>query len=569
MKRPYFFYVKPQKIVLMNDEVKRKPIGELLKEKGIIGEEHINFALQEKAITKEKIGEVLVRLAFVTEYDIAVTLCEQDNIPYIDVEEIIPQENILKLFNKKLCLAQAFLPIAAEDGFLKVASSDVSDASLGQLITRYSGLKPRFYLCEKNKLLNAINQFYYFSENPVETLIQNEVNLLSHDTEMARGMDNLVRYILELAVKMRATDIHVRPIERSTNVAFRVDGIIRSVLSFPADFKRIISTVKMKAEMDIAEQRLPQDGRFTATILNNGYDYRVSTIISPHGENMVLRVLPTESALMSMEQLGFFKEDIDKVAALFNEPFGIVLLTGPTGSGKSTTLYAGIRRLNLLEKNVLTVEEPIEYRVPLLRQTQVNEKAGYTFASAIRYFLRHDPDIMLVGEIRDKETATTAVTASTTGHLVLSTMHTNNALGAIPRLKDLGVRPFLIADSLIGVVSQRLVRRICKNCKEAYVPSGWEKEYLKDKSINELYKGKGCELCNESGYFGRTLVYECLSVDKELSQLIDSQAELRVISDKARENGFVDILATTVAKVKEGITTTEEAVRVLGHIRYV
>ena len=569
MKGPYFFYVKLQEMALMNDDVKRKPIGELLKEKGIIGEEHIKFALQEKAITKEKIGEVLIRLAFVTEYDIATTLCEQDNIPYIDMEEVIPQEKVLKLFNKKLCLSQAFLPIASEGGFIKVASADLSDASLGQLITRYSGLKPRFYLCEKNKLLSAINKFYYFFENPVEILIQNEVNLLSHDTEKARGMDNLIRYILELAVKMRATDIHIRPIDRSTNVAFRVDGIIRSVWSFPADFKRIISTVKMKAEMDIAEQRLPQDGRFTATILNNGYDYRVSTIVSSHGENMVLRVLPTESALMSMEQLGFFQEDIDNVAALFNEPFGIVLLTGPTGSGKSTTLYAGIRRLNLLKKNVVTVEEPIEYKVPLLRQTQVNEKAGYTFAGAIRYFLRHDPDIMLVGEIRDKETATTAVTASATGHLVLSTMHTNNALGAIPRLKDLGVRPFLIADSLIGVVSQRLVRRICRNCKEAYVPSEWEKDYLKDKSINELYKGKGCELCNESGYFGRTLVYECLSVDKELSRLIDSQAELRVISDKARENGFVDIFATTVAKVKEGITTTEEAVRVLGHIRYV
>ena len=553
----------------MNSEQERKPIGELLKEKGFIGDEHIKFALQQKAITNEKMGEILVRLTFVTEYDVAKTLCEQDGIPYVDVDEVVPDEAVLKLFNKNLCLTQAFLPIAVkENGFVMVAAADVSSPSLAQLITRNSGLKPCFYLCERGKLLNAINKFYYFFENPIEKLIRNEVNLLSHDSEMARGMDNLLKYILELAVKMRATDVHIRPMENSTHVAFRVDGVIQPIWSFPGMFKRIVSTIKMKAEMDIAEQRLPQDGRFTETVLNNGYDYRVSTIISPFGENVVLRVLPTESALMGMEQLGFLRSDIDNVKELFSEPFGIVLLTGPTGSGKSTTLYAGIRSLNLLEKNVVTVEEPIEYHVPLLRQTQVNEKAGYTFANAIRYFLRHDPDVILVGEIRDRETAATAVTASTTGHLVLSTMHTNNALGALPRLQDLGIRPFLIADSLIGVVSQRLVRRICNHCKESYKADEWEKTYLKDPSITELYRGVGCEVCNGSGYFGRTLVYECLMVDRELSRLIDNRAELNVILDKAKENGFVDIFATTVTKVKAGVTTAEEAVRVLGNVRY-
>jgi len=553
----------------MSNKIKRKPLGELLKQKGLIRDEHIKFAIQEQKITKEKVGEILVRLCFITEYDVVSTLAEQEGIPYLDVDQVLPKKDVLRLFNKGLCLNNVFLPLRVEDNTIEVASPFASDERLAQLISRHTGLRPKFYFAEKMKVLNAVNKLYYFVENPIEKLIENEVRLLSQDVEMARGMETLIRYILHLAVKMRATDIHIRPMEKSTNISFRVDGVMTSVLSLPADFNRIISSFKMKADMDIAEQRLPQDGRFSATILNSGYDFRASTIVSPYGENLVLRILPMESALMGMGQLGFFAEDIKKVEEMFNEPFGILLLTGPTGSGKSTTLYAGIRSLDLLKKNVLTVEEPIEYSIPLLRQTQVNEKAGYTFANAIRYFLRHDPDVILVGEIRDSETAATAVTASTTGHLVLSTLHTNSAIGAIPRLRDLGIRPFLIADSLIGVVSQRLVRRICNNCKEEYRPSEQELIYLKDPSIRKLYRGRGCEVCNGSGYFGRTLVYELLVVDKELSRLIDQEAELNIINKKAKEKGFVDIFAVTVAKVKQGITTAEEAVRVLGHVRYV
>lgn len=551
----------------MTNEKERKPLGELLKEKDLIRNEHIKFALQEQKITKERLGEVLERLGFVTQYDVVITLAEQEGIPYIDVDEVLSKEDVLKLFNKNLCLNNTFLPIRVLDGSIEVVSATVLDDKLGQLISRQTGLKPKFYLSEKRKIINAINKFYYFMENPVEKLIATEVNLLSQDVEMARGMDNLVKYILQLAVKMRATDIHIRPMEKSVNIAFRVDGVLTSVLSLPTPLKRIISSIKMSAEMDIAEQRLPQDGRFSATVLNNDFDFRVSTVVSPYGENIVLRILPMESAIMGMGQLGFFEEDIQKVANMFNEPFGIILLTGPTGSGKSTTLYAGIRSLDLLEKNVLTVEDPIEYSLPLLRQTQVNEKAGYNFSNAIRYFLRHDPDVILVGEIRDSETAATAITASTTGHLVLSTLHTNSAVGAIPRLRDLGIRPFLIADSLIGVVSQRLIRRICNACKEEYEPSEWEKEYLRDPSIKTLYRGKGCEICNGSGYFGRTLVYELLAIDKNLSLLIDKEVELDRITEKAKEKGFVDIFDITVAKVKQGITTVEDAVRIMGHLR--
>jgi len=551
----------------MKHDKKIKPLGVVLKEKGLITEEYIGYALQEQKITREKIGEILERLGFVTENDIVVALSEQSGVPYIDVDTILPEDNILKLFNKKMCLNNIFLPFRKTDNLLEIAAHNLIDEKLGQIISRQTGLLPKFYISERRKIIQAINKFYYFLENPVEKLIEKEVYLLSQNEEMARGFDNLIKHILHLAVKMRATDIHIKPMKLSASIAFRVDGVITSVLSLPVALNRIVSSLKMKADMDIAEQRLPQDGRFSATILNNNYDFRVSTIVSPLGESMVLRVLPMESSVMGLVQLGFFKEHIQTMGKMFNEPFGIILLTGPTGSGKSTTLFSGIRRLNLLQKNTITVEEPIEFDIPLLRQTQVNEKAGYTFASAIRYFLRHDPDVILVGEIRDSETAATAVTAAITGHLVLSTMHTNSAVGTIPRLMDLGIRPFLIADSLVGVVSQRLVRKICDNCKTSYVPSEKEKSYLRDPDLEELYRGKGCEICSGSGYFGRTLVYEILTVDQKLSQLIEKEADLSVVTQSAKKLGFEDIFEITRNKVKQGLTTTEEAVRALGHIR--
>ncbi len=551
----------------MADKTVQKPLGELLKEKGLITESHIQYALQEQKITGERLGELIERLGFVTEYDVVETLSEQRGVPYIDVDTVPADEALLKMFNKNLCLNNVFLPLRRVGNTVEAAVNNVDDNNLPQIIARNTGLTPKIYIAERKKIINAANRFYYFLENPVEKLIESEINVLAQDAEMARGMDKLLKHLLHLAVKMRATDIHIRPTKRSINISFRVDGVMTPVLAMPSSLSRLVASIKMRADMDIAEQRLPQDGRFTETILNNVYDFRVSTIVTPQGENMVLRVLPMESAIMGLGELGFLKEHIRIVEKIFNEPFGIILLTGPTGSGKSTTLYAGIRRLNLLEKNVITVEEPIEYEIPLLRQTQVNEKAGYTFASAIRYFLRHDPDVILVGEIRDAETAATAVTASTTGHLVLSTMHTNSALGAIPRLKDLGIRPFLVADALIGVVSQRLVRKICSNCKVEYRPGEEEKAYLNRPEITTLYRGQGCLVCNGSGYFGRTLVYELLTVDRELALLIEQEADLSTLAEQASRGTYIDIFDITVRKVVEGITTTEEAIRILGSIR--
>lgn len=551
----------------MDEPRKKKPLGMLLMEKGIINEAHIQFALKEQKITKEMLGQVLERLSFATEMDIVLVLSQQENVPYVDVDELLPDQRLLKLFNKKLCLTNMFLPYMVDEKYADLAVSNLNDPNIGQLVNRHTGLTPRFHIAEKSKIINAINKFYYFLENPIEQAIESEVKLLSHDTEMARSMENLTRHILHLAVKMRATDIHLRPMEQTLNIGFRIDGVMQSILALPSSIGRLVSTLKMKADMDIAEQRIPQDGRFAESVLSNRYEFRASTEVSPYGENMVLRVLPVGRSFMGLKQLGFFDEDIDRITKMFNEPFGIILLTGPTGSGKSTTLYAGIRSLNLLEKNVLTVEDPIEVNMSLLRQTQVNEKAGYTFSNAIRHFLRHDPDVILVGEIRDTETASAAISASSTGHLVLSTLHTNSAIGAIPRLKDLGIKPYMISDSLIGVVSQRLIRKICRSCKEEYTPLPWELEYLKDPAIEKLYRGRGCDLCNNSGYFGRTLVYEFLSVDSELSLMIDTEAGLSEITGKAKEKGFQDIFDITARKTKMGITSLEEAIRVIGSLK--
>lgn len=552
---------------MTDNKPRKKYLGELLKEKGFINEDHIRYALQVQKITKERVGEIFEGLGFVTEHEVVTTLAEQEKVPYVNVDEVLPEEHLLKMFNKNLCLNNLFLPLKASGGKMDVAAYNVSDPKVPQLISRQTGLSPAFFISEKRKIVDILHKVYYFLENPVEKLLETEINLLAQDSEMARGMENLVKYILQLAVKMRTTDIHIQPNWQFVNVSFRIDGVMRSVLSLPTALQRMITTLKMRSDMDIAEQRLPQDGRFSMNILNNDYDFRVSTVVSPQGENMVLRVLPKESSIMGMAELGFFNEHIQTVEKMFQEPFGIILLTGPTGSGKSTTLYAGIRCLDLMKKNVVTVEDPIEYDIPLLRQTQVNTKAGYTFASAIKYFLRHDPDVILIGEIRDPETAATAVTASTTGHMVLSTLHTNSALGAIPRLRDLGIRPYLISDSLLGVISQRLIRKICSSCKTAYHPSDDEKKYLQDSSIRELYKGTGCEVCNGTGYLGRTLTYELLTVDRRLAIMIEKEADIADLFERAKVNGFTDIFENTVAKVKQGITTTEEALRIMGHIR--
>ncbi|MBF0144169.1 MAG: Flp pilus assembly complex ATPase component TadA [Magnetococcales bacterium] len=549
----------------MAEGKRKKPLGVLLQDKGLITDGHIQLALQDQKVTKQRLGEVLERMGIVSQYDVATTIADQEGRPYVDVDTLKPEEDTLRLFNMNLCLANHFLPLSHDAKEVRLATATDDVEMLEKLISRNTGLKPIFSQGEKGKVANAVQYFYYFMDNPVEKLIEREIQLLSADTDGVRSMDNFVTNLFQLAVKNRASDLHVRPMDAAISIAFRVDGVVRAQFSLPLSFKRLVTTLKMRAGMDIAEQRLPQDGSFSEVILNNHYDFRVSSTVCPYGENLVMRLLPAKGDFMSMSQLGILDDDVERLNKIFNEPFGIVLLTGPTGSGKTTTLYAAVRALNLVEKHVLTVENPIEYRIPLIRQTQINIKAGYTFANAIRFFLRHDPDVILVGEIRDKETAETAISASETGHLVLSTLHTNTAFGAVPRLRSLGIPPFMLSDSLVGVVSQRLVRRICPSCKEEYRPSEAELQYLRDPSIKRLYRGQGCETCHGSGHLGRTLIYEIMQSNRELASMIGRDANVDEMVEAAQRTGFKDIFTTAVEKVKRGDTSVAEVIRVLGY----
>jgi general secretion pathway protein E/type IV pilus assembly protein PilB len=542
----------------------RKRLAELLKDRNLIRDDHIKHALQEQKITHRKIGEILESSGFVTQYDIATSVAAQLGMEYLDVNDVLPETDALRLYNRNLCKTHTFLPIRRRDNTVDVITANEDLASLAQIVSRHNSLTSRIFQGERNKINNAIDHFYFFLDNPIEELLAREIAVVGAETEAVSALDSLLTNIFRLAIKNRATDIHIRPMEYTINVAFRIDGIMRPMFSLGTNMRRLTSTVKIRADLDISETRLPQDGRFSISVLNNDYDIRVSTVVVPYGENVVMRILSRNAGVLGIRQLGFMEDDIKLLELMFDQPQGMVLLAGPTGSGKTTTMYAGLQSLDVLTKNVMTVEDPIEYRMPMVRQTQTNVRAGYTFAEAIKHFLRHDPDAILVGEIRDSETAKTAVTAAETGHLVLSTLHTNNVLGVIPRLQSLGVLPYMIADSLVGVISQRLVRRICPNCKEEYAPTDRERRYFNAYDLNKAYRGKGCDTCNGTGFYGRSPVYEILRVTPELSAAIAREDDMDVLAAVANRKGYKNIMTISFEQVSRGVTSPAEVIRTLG-----
>lgn len=543
-------------------------LGDLLREKGVVRDVDIRFALQAQEVTGEKLGSVLTRIGMVSEYELASTVAEQLGLEYHDLLLLRPDEAVLRKFNRNLCLSLRIFPIrATKEKRVLVATSELPEQRLEQAVLRATGMRPVFVLAEESRVVAAIFNFFYFLENPVETLLRREAEILAADTSMTVSPENFIHCMLLLAIKRRATDIHLRPMAKGLSLAFRVDGVLANEMFLPERLSRVITAIKLTAGMDIAEQRLPQDGRWSATLLERRYDIRASTLCAHYGENLVLRLLSQEKASFGLGNLGFFEEDARLVRQAFEEPFGLMLLTGPTGAGKSTTLVAGLVSLDLLGKNVLTIEDPIEYLVPLARQTEVNEAAGYDFSNAMRSFLRHDPDVILVGELRDEKTAKTALDAATTGHLVLSTLHANTALGAIPRLRSLGMDNLTMSDTLICVVSQRLVRVICSDCKESYASSAEECSYLKTQ-VAQLYRGAGCAACHGAGYFGRTIVYEILLLDKELREMLERDCRGADLHEAAVRKGFRTMFDVGVRKALSGVTTVAELRRVLGAARY-
>ena len=421
----------------------------------------------------------------------------------------------------------------------------------------------------------TLERAYFFLENPIQLRIENAINEIKTSPALpASTVAELSENLIMEGIRRKATDIHISPSQDTINVFYRVDGVLQYGFCIPKSVHNgIVSRIKVQSMLDISEQRLPQDGSFSMTFLNTKYEMRISTTPTIYGENIVIRVLAGTGQLLRIDGLGFDPDNSARLRSLFQKPHGIILITGPTGSGKTTTLYAALREVNLIERNVLTVEDPVEYKLSFVKQTAVNLKAGYDFALAGRNFMRQDPDVMLLGEIRDEETARIAVRASITGHLVLSTLHTNDAVTSIPRLLDFNIDRFMLSSSLLAVVAQRLVRKLCNHCKEKYNVSEDEVALLglteEEKSggdgmgLETAYRAKGCSVCNHTGYIGRTVVGEIMIVNDVIKEYISEGASLIRLKEASLKNGMVPLKISGIRKVVDETTSIEEVLRLI------
>ena len=558
--------------------MQRKPLGQLLKELGYITEEQIQVALEVQQVVGGLFGEILQKLSFVSPREVAEAIAHQSGKPYIDLSQYPPSKEALRLIDKNLAKQFQVIPFQVEGNKLYLAMTNPYDLNAIDIVRRVTGKEIEIYVADTETLLKTIEIQYFLLEKPVDEEIK-ELIERAKAGGLGTEVPHFVELILNNAIIDRATDIHISPEDLASHVFFRIDGIMKHYYAIPKEIHNpIVSRIKVLAGMDIAEQRLPQDGSFSHVFFDEEYDLRVSTVPTAYGENVVIRVLGKNISLFNLKNLGFEENVLKELEKQFMKPQGIVLVTGPTGSGKTTTLYAALRKINALNRNILTVEDPIEYKFPFIKQTQVNEKAGYTFARAIRHFLRQDPDVILVGEIRDEETAEMAMRASITGHLVLSTLHTNDAVSAIPRLIDMKIKDYMVGSGVSAITAQRLVRKICPFCKEEKTIKvseleeyGFELDSIKKIAKVEnpeeeikIYYGKGCEHCKNTGYLGRTVIAELLIIDPDIADLIVKGETPLKIMEKAREKGMLTIKEDGLIKVLKGITTPEEVRRVVG-----
>jgi type II secretory ATPase GspE/PulE/Tfp pilus assembly ATPase PilB-like protein len=545
-------------------------LGELLKSKGLITDAQLNIAMAQQEITGDLLGDTLTKIGFVSVKELAQALSEQAGIEFIDLNEYTPSNDALSLVSREIAERIGFLPLSIDNGVLTIAITNPSNIVAIDTASRLSNKPPRVCMVDLESFYETLEKAYYFLEQPVHKRINSIIkDIQTTEAPSANMVSSLAELLIIDGIRRNATDIHITPASQITHVFYRIDGVLQHFHCFPRiAHSGVTSRLKILSEIDIAEQRLPQDGSFSFPFLNKKYEMRVSTIPTIYGENIVIRILGGSGLLLRISNLGFNENDVERLRLLFSKPYGMILITGPTGSGKTTTLYAALREINLLEKNVLTVEDPVEYRLSLVKQTEVNEKAGYGFALAGRNFMRQDPDVMLLGEIRDDETAKIAIRSSITGHLVLTTLHTNDAVTAIPRLIDLNVDKYLLSSSLLAVIAQRLVRKICIHCKSEYQLKDGE---LRSYDLPELegkvktsFKGSGCSFCNNTGYLGRVVIGEMLIVDDVIRELIYSGASVKTVKEVALRNGMKPLKDDGIRKAVEGITTFEEVVRVAG-----
>lgn len=558
---------------------KRLRLGELLLENNIITEEQLNIALEEQKAKGIKLGEAIIGLGYVTQDAINDLLCQQLNIDFVDLRKIEIDDSIARMVGEKVVRKYMLLPFALDDrqaNVIKVAMEDPMNIMAIDDIGIITGMTVQPYLSTHAYISTAIDKLYGKSQaNAIAEQFMKEQGSgddadNAEENKRQEDVDNspvvkLVNNIIEGGVRQRASDIHIEPFEYNVRVRYRIDGVLREIISYDrALYAAIIARLKVISGMDISEKRKPQDGRITITVDRREYDIRVSNLPTVFGEKVVMRLASKEGFKRDKKDLGLSPTDLVKFDNILRNPHGIILVTGPTGSGKSTTLYTALSELASDEVNIITVEDPVEANVDNVNQVQVNVKANLTFASALRSILRQDPDIIMIGEIRDGETAEIAVKASITGHLVVSTLHTNSTAASISRLIDMGIEPYLLGDSLVGIIAQRLVRRLCPECKEPYEADEEEKRVLKvpQNEPLKLYKACGCEACGNTGYYGRIGVYEIMPISRKIKKLIASGANADEITAQAVTEGMNTLRMSASNYVKQGLTSFSEMMKI-------
>ncbi|MDD5611281.1 MAG: ATPase, T2SS/T4P/T4SS family, partial [Candidatus Omnitrophica bacterium] len=489
-------------------------IIDLLLKHGLVTQAQVDKALEEAKVTGLTAERMLRDLGFISEEEIANIKAAALGVPFIDLTDYFIDEEIIKLIPESVAKKYKSVPLFKIGNNLTVAMVNPQDVhAIDKIrdVTKADAIEP--VLATEKNIINIIDSYFGVTGTVEDILRHIEKEKASGETTIIK----LVNVIIMQAMKDRASDIHIEPEEDKVRVRYRIDGVLREINSMPKTLQSaVISRIKVLSDMDIAESRKPQDGRIRVKMETKDLDIRVSSFPTNHGENIVMRLLDKSSVLLGLKDLGFGDNDLKEFEKLIHRPNGIILVTGPTGSGKTTTLYAALSTINSVERNIITLEDPVEYELPMIRQTPVNPKAGITFATGLRSILRQDPDVIMVGEIRDRETADIAIQAALTGHLVLSTLHTNDAPSALTRLIDMGIEPFLISSSVIGILAQRLVRTICDKCKERFIPPPEVVKELGVEGKYEFYKGKGCDKCRMTGLVGRIGIYELLPIHEEI-----------------------------------------------------
>jgi type IV pilus assembly protein PilB len=554
------------------------PLGSLLIDEGLLTEAQLDAAVAEQARTGKPLGRLLIEQGTISEAELVRTLARQVGLEFVDLNDRTIDGSVAALVTESLARRYQAIPIAWEDGRLVVAMADPSNVFAVDDIRALAGAEVRTVVATASHINETIERFFR-SDGEVDEVMQAATDEAGEETDLA-GLSAIVEdapivkfvnLLVNQAVGDRASDIHVEPNETDLRIRFRIDGVLHEVMRSPRSIQAgVISRLKVMADINIAERRLPQDGRITMRVSGRSIDLRVATLPTVYGEKVVMRILDKTQAVLRLEDLGFLPEALARFEGSYTKPYGTILVTGPTGSGKSTTLYSTLNQLNTADRNIITVEDPVEYRLPGINQIQINPKAGLTFPSALRSILRADPDIVLVGEIRDKETAVIGIEAALTGHLVLSTLHTNDAASTPMRLVEMGIEPFLVISALDCVVAQRLARRLCDKCKEPFQPTeaelteaGWPGEELDAGEWPTLHRATGCGACGRTGYRGRFGIHEVMTMSEELQRLVIERRSSEDLQKVALMQGMLSMRSDGLRKVGMGMTSLEEIFRVV------